>query len=224
VPNIIVLALFFKFFILQIHSRVLKKLFPKLMWNKEVTQKTVYLTFDDGPTPEVTLWVLNELEKYKFKATFFCIGKNIQSYPEIFKSILDNGHQVGNHTQLHQNGWKTQTDVYIQSVIECESVMNEFRTKKSDYLFRPPYGKISSKQAETLHKLGYKIVMWSNLSEDYRKNMSPEKCFQNSTQSLKCGDIIVFHDSEKAFENLKKTLPKTLDYFKKNGFVSQGLF
>jgi peptidoglycan/xylan/chitin deacetylase (PgdA/CDA1 family) len=219
-----VIGTFFNLFILQYSSLLLKKLFPRLIWNLNPIQKLVYLTFDDGPTIEVTEWVLLELAKYNFKATFFCIGKNIENHREIAKKIISEGHQIGNHSQLHENGWETNTADYIDSVLMCQSKINKLEIPKENLLFRPPYGKITRKQSKKLRQLGFRIIMWSNISKDYSKDVSDEECFQNSIKNLKNGDIIVFHDSYKAFENLKKTLPKTLEHLKTNGFKSESLF
>jgi peptidoglycan/xylan/chitin deacetylase (PgdA/CDA1 family) len=179
------------------------------------------LTFDDGPTPEVTLWVLNELKKHNFKATFFCIGKNIEENIEVFKQISLDGHRIGNHTQHHENGWKTETVQYLKSFNDCQKVIEKHIGKQQEILFRPPYGKISRWQIKAIGKNQSKIVMWSNLSQDYKKCISNEKCYLNSIYALQKGDIIVFHDSKKAFENLKEVLPRTLAYLKKEGFVSK---
>lgn len=192
-----------------------------MTWKLNQKKKVVHLTFDDGPTPEVTLWVLNELKKYGFKATFFCIGKNILSYPDIFIQIIEEGHQVANHTQNHENGWNTKTEDYLQSILACERTITALRKSQETKFFRPPYGKITFKQSKLILDLGYKIIMWSNITGDYKQNISAENCYKNSIKSLQNGDIIVFHDSYKAFENLKKTLPKTLENLQKRGFKSE---
>ena len=214
---------FFKFFHLHFSTQILKTLFPKCIWNLNTTHKVVYLTFDDGPTPEVTLWVLNELKKYDLRATFFCIGKNIEAHPDIFKQIIMEGHQVANHTLCHEKGWKTSTKNYLKSVEECQRMIEKFKGASNNLLFRPPYGKMTSKQTVALRKGGYQLIMWSNISKDYQHNISSEKCFKNSIYSLQKGDIIVFHDSFKAFQNLKKVLPKTLEYLKREGFRSESI-
>lgn len=206
---------------MQFSSQIFKRLFPKLIWNVNTSHKEVYLTFDDGPTPEVTLWVLNELKKHNFKATFFCIGKNIEENIEVFKQISLDGHRIGNHTQHHENGWKTETVQYLKSFNDCQKVIEKHIGKQEEILFRPPYGKISRWQIKAIGKNQSKIVMWSNLSQDYKTFISNEKCYLNSIYALQKGDIIVFHDSKKAFENLKEVLPRTLAYLKKEGFVSK---
>lgn len=182
-------------------------------------KKEIYLTFDDGPTPDITEFVLNELKKHNAKATFFCIGKNIKNHPEIFKRIIDEGHVVGNHTQNHFNGWKTKTQDYIENTLEVENTLklSNFETLQLN-LFRPPYGKIKKRQAKALLKRGYNIIMWSVLSGDFDKKTSKEKCLQNVIKNTSNGSIVVFHDSAKAAEKVNYTLPKVLDYFVKKGF------
>ncbi len=192
--------------------KVIKRLFPKLIWDIPNNKKIVYLTFDDGPTIEVTNWVLNQLRIYESKATFFCIGKNIEQNPEIFNRIISDGHSVGNHTFNHLNGWKTPTDRYIDN--------SKFEVQNSR-LFRPPYGKIKPNQARELRNLGYKIIMWDVLSADFDEKITPEKCLSNVILNVESGSIIVFHDSIKAFRNLEYVLPKTLQFLKKNGFECQ---
>src|SRR5690606_7851349 len=176
--------------------RFIQRLYPERIWAFSRSSNSVFLTFDDGPIPKVTPWVLDELKKHNAKATFFCIGENVQKHPEIFRRILDEGHSVGNHTFNHLNGWKTEVSEYVDNVLKCEEVFNsEFGIQNSELLFRPPYGRISSKQAKLLLKEGYKIVMWSCISYDYDRNVSEEKCLQNVLRSVRSGSIIVFHDS-----------------------------
>jgi peptidoglycan/xylan/chitin deacetylase (PgdA/CDA1 family) len=192
--------------------KIIKRLFPKLIWDIPNNEKIVYLTFDDGPTIEVTNWVLNQLGIYESKATFFCIGKNIKQNTEIFNRIISDGHSVGNHTFNHLNGWKTPTDRYIDN--------SKFEVQNSR-LFRPPYGKIKPNQARELRNLGYKIIMWDVLSADFDEKITPEKCLNNVISNVESGSIIVFHDSIKAFRNLEYVLPKTLQFLKQNGFECQ---
>lgn len=195
------------------------RIFSKYTWRFSISKREIYLTFDDGPTPEITEFVLDELQKYNAKATFFCIGKNIKEHPEIFKRIIDEGHSIGNHTQNHVNGWKTKTQDYIDNTLEVENTLqlSNFETLKLN-LFRPPYGKIKRQQAKTLLNKGYKIIMWSILSGDFDVNISKEKCLQNVIKNTSNGSIIVFHDSVKAAEKVSYSLPKTLEYFSKKGF------
>lgn len=170
-----------------------------------VAEKIVYLTFDDGPVPEVTPWVLEQLKKYNAKATFFCIGDNIRKNPEIYKSLLTAGHQTGNHTFNHLNGWKVNTEDYLKNTALAADYIKSF-------LFRPPYGKIKFFQALRL-KRQYKIVMWDVLSYDFDINTSPQQCMENVIVNAVPGSIVVFHDSIKAEKNLKFALPEVLKYF-----------
>lgn len=198
----------------------IKSLFPKYIWDIPNVGKKVYLTFDDGPTPEITEWTLNQLKKYGAKATFFCIGDNIKKHPEIFQKIITEGHAFGNHTFNHMNGWKTPNDNYIENIKLCESEQHKISTI-NNVLFRPPYGKIKPSQSKKLRKLGYKIIMWDVLSEDFDVTISKEKCLENVTNNVTNGSIIVFHDSKKAFTNLEYTLPRALEFLKEKGFVCE---
>jgi peptidoglycan/xylan/chitin deacetylase (PgdA/CDA1 family) len=189
----------------------LKKLYPSLVWHIDIKEKILYLTFDDGPHPVATPFVLDELKKYNAKATFFCIGKNVVQYPDIYKRIIDEEHRVGNHTFSHLNGWKTDDEVYIKNIQEAAKYID------SD-LFRPPYGKITRFQTKLL-KPHYKIIMWDVLSADFDKEVSPEKCAQQVIMKSKPGSIIVFHDSEKAMLKLEFALPKVLQYFSSKGYI-----
>jgi peptidoglycan-N-acetylglucosamine deacetylase len=205
-------------------NRFVKKLFGSYVWDIPNTENKIYLTFDDGPTPEITEWVLQELEKYNAKATFFCIGNNIEKYPEIFKKVINQGHSIGNHTFNHLNGWKTSTVEYLKNTFICEEQILESKIYNlQSKIFRPPYGKIKSSQANKLRQLGYKIIMWDVLSADFDASISKEKCLENATKSVTSGSIIVFHDSVKAFSHLEFTLPKALKYFKEKGFIFEKL-
>ena len=203
-------------------NRFIKKIFSNYVWDIPNTENKIYLTFDDGPTPEITEWVLQELEKYNAKATFFCIGNNIEKHPEIFEKVITKGHSIGNHTFNHLNGWKTSTEDYLENSKLCKSAICNLQPEICN-LFRPPYGKIKASQAEKLRKLGYKIIMWDVLSADYDATISAEKCLENTTKNVTSGSIIVFHDSVKAFPHLESTLPKALNYFKEKGFVFEKL-
>lgn len=206
------------------NSKIIKLIYPNCVWNIPNDSKKVYLTFDDGPTPEITNWVLLELKKHQAKATFFCIGANIAKYPELFKAVLLEGHCVGNHTFNHLNGWKTKNETYTENIDLCQSQISNFKFPTSTLipqvsnLFRPPYGKIKRTQTNVLVKLGYKIIMWDVISQDYNSSITPENCLKNVIENLSSGSIIVFHDSEKAFKNLKYVLPKTLEFLKEKGY------
>lgn len=194
-----------------------KAIFPNYIWKIKTDGKKVFLTFDDGPTPEITEWVLNELKKYDAKATFFCIGDNIKKFPEIFQKLITDKHSIGNHTFNHLNGWKTDVTKYLDNVLLCQSQIekNNFSTN----LFRPPYGKISRKQAKNLTQENYKIIMWDIISYDFDKTITKEKCLENVITNVEPGSIIVFHDSKKAWQNLEFVLPKTLEFLKKEGYT-----
>lgn len=183
-----------------------------MVWHVPSVKKAIYLTFDDGPTPQVTDWTLDLLKQYNAKATFFCIGKNVKEHPEIYKRILDEGHSVGNHTFNHIKGWNTKTADYLKNVENASTLI------KSD-LFRPPYGRITPQQSKTISKNGYNIIMWTILSLDWDKRVSKEKCAYNVIKNVGSGDIIVFHDSLKASRNMQYALPKVLEYFSNKGFT-----
>lgn len=195
--------------------RFIQRLYPERIWAFASTSNSVYLTFDDGPIPEVTPWVLDLLKEYDAKATFFCIGENVQKHPTIFKRIVSEGHAVGNHTFNHLNGWKTETSEYLENVEKAEKQITDEQPgmpEKFSRLFRPPYGRIRSSQAKKLQKKGYRIVMWDILTFDYDATISPEKCLQNVLKKIRSGSVVVFHDSLKAQKNLRYVLPKVLEF------------
>ncbi len=196
----------------------IKKLFSNYVWDVPNMENKVYLTFDDGPTPEITKWTLNQLKNYNAKATFFCIGDNVRKYPETFEEVVKEGHSIGNHTFNHLNGWKTNTQNYIENAKLFEKEYGKLSTETCK-LFRPPYGKIKPSQSKILRRMGYKIIMWDVLSVDFDITITPEQCLQNVLQNVKSGSIIVFHDSVKAFANLEYALPRTLEFLKQKGFV-----
>lgn len=200
-----------------------KTLFPNFVWNINTDTKELYLTFDDGPTPEITDWVLKTLKNHNAKATFFCIGNNIEKHPEIFQNIINEDHTIGNHTFNHLKGWKHKTKDYIKDVLETKTAINKFQLSNGQKLFRPPYGKFKAKQSQQLQKLGYKIILWDVLSYDWDKSVAKEACLKNITSAAKEGSIIVFHDSVKASLNLKYVLPEILEYYTRRGFVFKSL-
>ena len=204
--------------------RFMMRFFSTYTWRFLSDKKEIFLTFDDGPTPEITEFVLTELKKYNAKATFFCIGKNIQNHPEIFSKLISDGHSIGNHTQNHLKGWKSETNTYVKNTLECEQTITQFNSSTITHkLFRPPYGKIKSSQAKELIKKGYKIIMWSVLSADFDTTISNEKCLENVLKNTQPGSIIVFHDSVKAAERMKYALPKVLKHFSDKGFVFKAI-
>ena len=201
---------------------IIKKIFSNYVWNIPNTENKIYLTFDDGPIPEITEWVLEELKKHQVKATFFCIGDNIGKHPEIFNKVISEGHTIGNHTFNHLNGWKTTTETYLENFERCEKIIQQSAINNLNVkIFRPPYGKIKRSQAKSIRQLGYKIIMWDVLSVDFDSTLSKEKCLENVLSNVESGSIIVFHDSIKAFKNLEYVLPKTLAYLKEKNFTCE---
>lgn len=196
-----------------------------LIWNKDSTEKFVYLTFDDGPIPNVTTFVLNTLKSFNVKATFFCIGDNISKHPEVFERIKADGHAVGNHTHNHLKGWKTDDKTYIDNFWQCQALTET-------NLFRPPYGRIKKSQIRKLVNswqltVGKKLktenselqtVMWDVLSGDFDPKLTPEKCYQNVIKNTRNGSIIVFHDSLKAWDRMEYALPKSIEYLLQQGY------
>lgn len=201
-------------------------MFPNYIWNMPKNEKCLYLTFDDGPTPEITPWTLELLKSYNAKATFFCTGNNIEQYPQIFDSIIKEGHVVGNHTYSHPQGWTTNGDSYVDQVVTTQSNIERRIADANDKiqsapypkLFRPPYGKITPQQGKRLMALDFKIIMWDILSFDWKASLTPDQCADNVISKAGNGSIIVFHDSEKASKNMKWALAKTLEHFSGNGF------
>jgi peptidoglycan/xylan/chitin deacetylase (PgdA/CDA1 family) len=191
---------------------VSKVLFPGYLWSIEKSEKTLYLSFDDGPHPEATTYVLDLLKEYNAKATFFCIGKNVAAFPDIYSRIKNEGHRVGNHTMNHLNGWKTGDKDYINNIMEAAKYIDS-------KLFRPPYGRITRFQAQSLKDAAnFKIVMWTVLSGDFDLSITGEQCFKNVRKKAAAGSIVVFHDSEKAMPRMMPALKMTLDHFSKEGY------
>lgn len=191
--------------------QIIKALYSQLIWEIPNNSNKIYLTFDDGPTPEITDWTLDILKKHQIKATFFCLGQNVEKHPEIFQRIIDEGHAIGNHSYSHLSGWKSKDEDYFKDVDKASS-------KIDSKLFRPPYGRITKSQAKYL-KQDYNIIMWSVISGDFDSKTSPEKCLDNVIKNTTGGSIIVFHDSEKASTNLKYALPKAIELLSEKGFV-----
>ena len=197
----------------------IKLLFPNYIWDFYAKkEKKIYLTFDDGPIPEVTDFVLDQLQIFNAKATFFCIGENIKKHPDIFNRILSEGHSIGNHTMNHLKARKNSFTTYIENTQKCEETIKKHIEIKNK-LFRPPYGQLSKSKLTQLRQLGYQIILWDVLSKDWDKNTSPEECYNNVIANAKSGSIIVFHDSIKASKNLVAALPKVLKHFTQNGYV-----
>src|ERR1035437_3030741 len=198
--------------------RVIKMLYPDCLWGVNTNEKVLYLTFDDGPHPSATPFVLEQLKQYKARATFFCIGKNVTDNFEPYKRVINEGHRVGNHTFSHLNGWKTGDKEYVDDVLKAKELI------ESD-LFRPPYGRITKCQLKLLHgeKNSLKTAMWDVLSGDFDTDITGEDCFLNVVNSAKRGSIVVFHDSAKAFDRLQYTLPRVLEYYADKGYEFRGL-
>jgi len=192
---------------------LLKWYYPTLTWNKTRKDKVIYLTFDDGPIPDVTTFVLKTLKDFDAKATFFCIGDNIRKHPEVFEQLKEGGHSIGNHTFNHLKGWKTADQAYLDNFKKCQQLTN------TD-LFRPPYGRIKKSQIKGIKSINPKtqIIMWDVLSGDFDTNLLPENCYKNVIKNTRNGSVIVFHDSLKAFDRLEYTLPRVLRYFKDIGY------
>ena len=198
----------------------LKRIYDSYIWSIPGNDKILYLTFDDGPHPEATPFVLKELKKHNALATFFCIGKNVVSYPAIYKQLINEGHSVGNHTYNHLNGWKTSNDDYLKDIaLASHEIDSE--------LFRPPYGRITSFQAKNLRSAMKgkepKVIMWDVLSGDFDIDCTPQQCLANVLLATVSGSIIIFHDSEKAFPKLAYTLPRILNYFSEKGYLFKSL-
>ncbi len=188
-----------------------QSLLRSLIWSIKTPGKEIFLTFDDGPIPIITPWVVDELKKYNAKATFFCVGDNVKKHPEIYQLLLDNGHRVGNHTMNHLNGWKNFNKTYFENIAAAEKYIT------SD-LFRPPYGKIKPTQIFRLKKK-YKLIMWDVLTGDYDESKTGEECLNKIKKNVKSGSIIVFHDSIKAEKRLRYALPKCLEFLKTEGYT-----
>lgn len=182
-------------------GKILKWLYPDVVWSID-DPDGIYLTFDDGPTPGVTEWILHTLDRYDAKATFFVLGKNVELYPDLYQMILDKGHKIGNHTYSHQKGWAMSTERYIEDVDLAGDMLHT-------ELFRPPYARITRTQLQQIAQR-YRIVMWNVLSRDYNRHLSPKKCLRETIRGLRDGDIISLHDSAKSFKNTSYVLPALL--------------
>ncbi|HXR83150.1 MAG TPA: polysaccharide deacetylase family protein [Hanamia sp.] len=197
---------------------IFKRLFPERVWKIKTNEKVLFLTFDDGPHPEATAFVLDQLKKYNAKATFFCIGKNVKEHFPIYERIINEGHKAGNHTFRHLNGWKTDDKKYIDDIAEAAKLIDS-------NLFRPPYGRITKFQAKVIAggKFHLKIIMWDVLSGDFDPEVNGENCYLNVINNAKPGSIVVFHDSAKAFPVLQYALPQILEYYSKNKYAFEAL-
>lgn len=190
--------------------RILRPFFGKVTWQIRTSSKVIYLTFDDGPVPEVTPQVLDILDRYKWKATFFNVGDNVRKYPELHQEVLKRGHKVGNHTFNHLKGYNFPTDEYVDNVKKASGYI------RTD-IFRPPYGRITKNQRRALRK-DFRIIMWDVITYDYDKNLTPEQVFRNVTSNLRKGSIVVFHDSIKAQKNMLAVLPQAIEFWQSKGY------
>lgn len=205
---------------------IIASVFKSYTWHFSRDTKNIYLTFDDGPMAEITPWVLKQLKNFNAKATFFCIGDNVQKYPTVFNDIINEGHNIGNHTLNHLNGFKTKTATYIENIEAAHNIFTSINpqfSKNKPLLFRPPYGKIKPKQAKILKERGYEIILWDVLSRDFDIKLKGEFCVENVIKNTKKGSIIVFHDSLKASDRLYFTLPKILEYYTEKGYAFKAI-
>ena len=184
---------------------------PQLTWTREVADKEVFLTFDDGPHPEITPWVVNELDKVGAKATFFVVGENAHRYFTLVDKMQKSGHRVGNHTHRHIKGWSVSSNVYLEDIANCEDYLTE------NTIFRPPYGQINFASIPAIRKK-YEVIMWDVLSKDYLKRLNVKRALKRIKKATKPGSIIVFHDSAKAETNLKAMLPNYLKFLEEEGY------
>ncbi len=191
--------------------RFIQALFPRFMWRAETNEKVVHLTFDDGPIPEVTPWVLGQLEQYDAKATFFCVGHNIEKHPDIYRKVVEAGHLTGNHTYNHLDGWTTDNMTYFRNIRKASRLVDS-------NLFRPPYGHMLPSQAQFLQR-HYQVVMWDVLSGDFDPSLDQQLCLDNILRHVRPGSIIVLHDSVKSFAKLKFVLPRLLDTLHSQGYT-----
>lgn len=200
----------------------LKVIYPKLTWQKNREDKVLYLTFDDGPIPIVTEYVLEQLKLYGAKGTFFCVGDNIAKHPHVFQKVIEQGHSIGNHTFNHLKGWGYKDEEYFQNIEECQKIIAKSYVRTQYPLFRPPYGKITKRQARHIRNK-YEIIMWDVLSGDFDRELDQERCWKKTIQATRNGSIIVFHDNFKAEEKLRYCLPRFLSHFSERGYSFEAL-
>jgi|TARA_B110000914_G_scaffold114057_1_gene99751 peptidoglycan/xylan/chitin deacetylase (PgdA/CDA1 family) len=191
--------------------KFIQALFPSLVWRKETKNKEIWLTFDDGPDPEITPWILSVLKEEEIKATFFLVGQQIEEFPELVGAIINDGHLIANHSYSHRNGWLTSKEKYLKDIETCQELM------PNNKLFRPPYGKITKAQISLL-KDKYKIILWDVLSWDFQQNTSPKRVQENILKNTKSGSIIVMHNNQKSYKNMQPILEETIQILKKKGF------
>jgi len=195
---------------------LVKQYYENYIWEIAESDNGIYLTFDDGPIPDVSTWILDLLDSYGIKATFFCVGDNVKKHPNTFEHLVKSGHGVGNHTFNHLNGWNTKTRKYLENIKKTTDIFKNHGIKTK--LFRPPYGKLRPQQSKAIKALGYDIIFWSVLSKDYSLKLSSQQVFNNIIQHAKAGSIIVCHDNIKAFKHLKAILPHAIETLLQKGF------
>ena len=203
----------------------MRAMYPDFLWRVKTDKKVIYLTFDDGPIPEITEFVLETLENYNAKATFFCIGDNIEKHPNIFQQVANQGHTVGNHTYNHLKGWNTEDEIYIENFKKCTDIIEKNLISHTSYFishFRPPYGRIKKSQAHEILKT-HEIIMWDVLSGDYDQSIEKETVLKKSIQYSEAGSIVLFHDSIRASKNMMYALPRFLEHFSNQGFTFKKL-
>jgi len=205
-------------FYLTTGSWLLRQAYPSCLWRVRTDEKKAYLTFDDGPHPIATPFILDQLRAFNAKATFFCLGKNVAAYPDIYQRILLEGHSAGNHTYNHLNGWKTPDKAYFDDILAARRLIDSS-------LFRPPYGRITRWQLQQLPStaLQLKPIMWTILSGDFDPGITSRKCVENVIRPMKKGAIIVFHDSEKALPHVSFALPKVLQFLSEQGYIMENI-
>ena len=194
-----------------------RMLFPETVWRIHKRDHTVYLTFDDGPIPEVTPWVLDTLDRYGVKATFFMVGENVDKHPEVYEQVVKAGHRIGNHTYNHIKGWHCTTATYLGNVEQCQERIGDTN------LFRPPYGKATWLQRRMLHLMGYRLIYWDILTRDYDKRVTPEQMLANIQKNTRPGSIINFHDSLKSNERTVTVLPQAIEWLQAQGYTLKAL-
>ena len=199
---------------------IARHVYPGLVWHKKSQNKEIFLTFDDGPIPGLTPFVLDTLGQFNIKATFFCVGDNLRKHGEIAKEAVLQGHRLANHTFNHLDGWKIPNDVYFENIDKCDHFLDELQVNPR--LFRPPYGKMKRSQVKVLRQK-YDIIMWNVLTGDFSRKISPEACLRNSIKATAKGSIVLFHDNIKAEKNLKYALPRYIEHFILAGFVFKTL-
>ena len=191
--------------------KIIQLLYPSITWTKKTSANEIWLTFDDGPDPLATPWILKTLKEKEITATFFLIGKNMKEFPDLAQQIINEGHSIGNHSYSHINGWKNKTKNYISDINKCQELMPK------NFLFRPPYGKITSGQIKKLKKI-YNIILWDIMAYDFKKNITAYEIKKNILQNINKGSIIVLHNNQTSYKNLKPILSEVIDSIKDSGF------